>query len=697
MATAQEIPKELQSDTIWRAKAVKYQNSINDIFGNRHFDSFPIDYLRGKVEFALFGPPPYDELSSESVKLVDNLVSHITLLHKKHFSDAKNICLGYTFVYLRYKNSNLTDIQVLFKVPAADYYSTNECHFVDLNCLTYEGWANYLGYNSLPICDMCFPKNGRYSFEGGFAIEFAESPACTSSIIMRGLRDLTSLLIDITASGITLAALAVTSAANSTGSFGMAGAGASHSGSPFAVLNIFPTYSNSIVPSIGMTSLHSCSSINKIRQGNLGITDTEKFIKTFLFFFNESLSVEASETIIRKIASLISSRNGFYFSTRYITFTRINAVSEYRRNANFERLLEMVSCRMEWMVSNVRLSDLDSIVNKLVHTIFRISKQIVSVEDSLLDLTIAYKDIWNMVELSIEEARYKVLSFEVFHSTPTKVKAILKSNPEIVRELFLLLRDIIEYCEVEDPTDYFKEKIYVFILTSYNDLNNYIDLTAVKFSRVINFLSSKLIQSYDSEILAYKFDYDKYNKGQMDKRLGMMDPDPSGGNTKSYSKENEIKLRIYFGHIIKHHQLIKRNVKTLNGALSTLLFVFNQACSIQCCVALYGCIEGQEFSQKLKYGLLMIIVFWCLTLFCWFGQQLMNEGEELYLTFAQCSWIGKPLWFKKSLNMILTCSRQPLRVMPLGLYVLNFDNMKTVLQAAYSYFNLMHSTNKKNN
>lgn len=74
----------------------------------------------------------------------------------------------------------------------------------------------------------------------------------------------------------------------------------------------------------------------------------------------------------------------------------------------------------------------------------------------------------------------------------------------------------------------------------------------------------------------------------------------------------------------------------------------------------------------------MIPVFWCFATFCWYGQQLINESELLYTDFAECSWLNKPQWFKKNLAIILIRAKYPLKIMPLQLYTLNFNNMTTV-------------------
>ncbi|XP_039282654.1 uncharacterized protein LOC111048754 [Nilaparvata lugens] len=495
--TRTKVRKELRCETTLRDRAEKYQRSISEIFGDRQFDTFPTTYLRGKVAFALFGPPPYNELTSENVEVVNKLVSHINFLNERNNFTSKTY-LGYTFVHLRYKDSNVIDIQVLFKLRSPNYHISSGCLFVDLNCRTYNSWADYLKDNCLPKCDMCFPKDGEYSLRN-FSIEFGESPACKSS----RMSGPTSLLRDIIASGITLAALALTRTGGSLGS-----AETYITKNPFAVYpqtsiyGCMPT-ATCIIPSVGMVSVPS-SSINKIRQGNLDVTDTQKFIHTFLFFFNESLSIEAAKRLISKIASLIDSKNGFYFSTRGIPFSPLKEVSENSvSEANLNRLLSIVKYSIKSMLSDVQLSHLDTAVYKMVDTTLRISKQSITLQEGYQDLSEAYKFLWSKFEQSVEEARPKVEFGPWTHDT---IENLLKSNPDTARELLLLAHDVIEYCGVEDTSDLFMNRIYYVI--NQNTDNYYYELTAVELLKNAHFLCYKLKKIFDSEILGYQTSLD---------------------------------------------------------------------------------------------------------------------------------------------------------------------------------------------
>ncbi|XP_075236448.1 uncharacterized protein LOC142333309 [Lycorma delicatula] len=142
---------------------------------------------------------------------------------------------------------------------------------------------------------------------------------------------------------------------------------------------------------------------------------------------------------------------------------------------------------------------------------------------------------------------------------------------------------------------------------------------------------------------------------------------------------------MYLRQIVRHHQTIIRTVKMLNDSLTWNILIFNQVCCVQFCLSLYGFFEREDMSSKIKYLLLMIPVFWCFTLFCWYGQQLTNaaiskEYDTAYVheISCDCSWTNKPKWFQKNLCIVLLFSKHILQIMPLRLYALNFKNIMTV-------------------
>ncbi|RZF47564.1 hypothetical protein LSTR_LSTR009100 [Laodelphax striatellus] len=554
----------IELETIWRIKARKYQNVMNEMLGNRYFDSFPKNHLREKINFGLFGPPPYS-VNSESAEITDKLISQITLLSRKFRPHTDTIYMEYTFIYLRYKN-NLTGIEVLFRIPeATSNVNSKKCAFVDSNGRTYEDWADYLENNQLPKCDMCFPNDGTYSLASDFSIIFAKSAACKiGKIVMKGL-DVTSSVVGIATTGITLAALAVpiagpivvgaaatavatcgydivrgvdklvdrsdhnesiglddgksrkiwfdvaTSALGAVSVGGRAfvkGKSAIKLGQLVIETETMVArcikFSSIVVSGVGIVNM-LITFINKIRSGELDIIDITQLKSCFLFFFNQLLSEDATRFLIGKLASLPNVAKHLSFSSRNNTFTIVKNLHEFSRGpiGNFGLLLGMVTFSMKWIFES-NLSTLDTTINEIVSIAYRTATGSMSVQEGVESMNVAYKQLWRTFQLSIRQAAVKVRDLFISHSP---ARSILLSDFETARELCLLSLDVIEHCQVEDLEDYFLKDIFFLVHDTIDDFKKYVygfELNTAALSKIVNYVCDKLKQLFDSEILAYK-------------------------------------------------------------------------------------------------------------------------------------------------------------------------------------------------
>ncbi|XP_075221382.1 odorant receptor Or2-like isoform X2 [Lycorma delicatula] len=77
------------------------------------------------------------------------------------------------------------------------------------------------------------------------------------------------------------------------------------------------------------------------------------------------------------------------------------------------------------------------------------------------------------------------------------------------------------------------------------------------------------------------------------------------------------------------------------------------------------------------------------------GEKVITEGETLRNALYEFSWVDKPEWLKKSLLIIMGQSNRPVEIKPFRLHVLNLKNFAMAINAAYSYYNLLNTFNKK--
>ncbi|XP_022207433.2 uncharacterized protein LOC111064075 [Nilaparvata lugens] len=147
----------------------------------------------------------------------------------------------------------------------------------------------------------------------------------------------------------------------------------------------------------------------------------------------------------------------------------------------------------------------------------------------------------------------------------------------------------------------------------------------------------------------------------------------------------EISLKRYINLCIKYHQAILSSIRNVNSAISFMMFPFNNVIAVIVGMKLYFLME----STGSLYNITDVgSAFFTFAIICFMGQGLTDESEQLFHDFTMCNWIEKPYWFKKSVTICMTCSIRLLGLRT-ALYTINLTNVVKVLQATYSYVNLL--------
>ncbi|XP_039285867.1 uncharacterized protein LOC120351765 [Nilaparvata lugens] len=140
--------------------------------------------------------------------------------------------------------------------------------------------------------------------------------------------------------------------------------------------------------------------------------------------------------------------------------------------------------------------------------------------------------------------------------------------------------------------------------------------------------------------------------------------------------------------VFAHHQLIYKKVRMLNKGLDFIVMYYNPFICFQLCLAIF-CIVKVDLIFKIKYGFAFFTVLLMSFIYCEKGQSLENEGEDLRDALYSCNWVGKPDWFCRSLMILMIQNNQIPKIETFGILTLNRKNLRGIMQAVYSYFNLL--------
>ncbi|XP_039287297.1 uncharacterized protein LOC120351991 [Nilaparvata lugens] len=144
------------------------------------------------------------------------------------------------------------------------------------------------------------------------------------------------------------------------------------------------------------------------------------------------------------------------------------------------------------------------------------------------------------------------------------------------------------------------------------------------------------------------------------------------------NQANKILLKDYFRLIVIQHQLVCRDLRSIDQGLKTVIVALDVAFGLHMCLAIYCIIKMESFSLKIDYT---VLLFWLMTIvynYSAIGQQITNEGDALTMKIYDSAWIDKPQSIKKSLLLVLTRATRRMELKPYGIYVLNLTSFKNV-------------------
>ncbi|RZF33784.1 hypothetical protein LSTR_LSTR014478 [Laodelphax striatellus] len=173
-----------------------------------------------------------------------------------------------------------------------------------------------------------------------------------------------------------------------------------------------------------------------------------------------------------------------------------------------------------------------------------------------------------------------------------------------------------------------------------------------------------------------------------------------GSKYVAYNKENARNdntslMRSNIVSVIKLHDMICRRSSSMNRDFEMIYTIYNNTICFQICVCLYTSAKENDIIHKAENILHMIPLAGILFLYCFYSQEILNEGERFRTKLWNSSFVDKPRWYRSSLLIIMIRNSKELEMKPFGCYALNLKTFSVVMKAAYSYFNMLNSLKKR--
>nr|QJX74290.1 odorant receptor 10 [Ceracris kiangsu] len=146
--------------------------------------------------------------------------------------------------------------------------------------------------------------------------------------------------------------------------------------------------------------------------------------------------------------------------------------------------------------------------------------------------------------------------------------------------------------------------------------------------------------------------------------------------------------------IILHHQAILRNGESLQKCLGNMLLVQSLSLgSVLCIILVQISLSAQGARETTKICGYLFIILGELLLYCWFGDKLTSESDNLTLAIydAVTSLDESPTSIKRSLLLLLLRSQRPLCITAAGFFPLSKESFVSILNISYSCFTVLRN------
>nr|ALD51382.1 odorant receptor 90 [Locusta migratoria] len=151
-------------------------------------------------------------------------------------------------------------------------------------------------------------------------------------------------------------------------------------------------------------------------------------------------------------------------------------------------------------------------------------------------------------------------------------------------------------------------------------------------------------------------------------------------------------------HNVQHHQVIIRTVKILEDAMGPCVFVQFLFNVIVICI--YAFVLAGVHSMNIGSLILCLtnLISTCVENFgyCWFGNEIMSQSEQLAFSAYSSGWVGGGGRFQKALVVLTMRAQRPLCLTVGSLYTLSRETFLALLNGSYSFLAVLLQMNNSN-
>ncbi|XP_049835074.1 odorant receptor Or2-like [Schistocerca gregaria] len=145
---------------------------------------------------------------------------------------------------------------------------------------------------------------------------------------------------------------------------------------------------------------------------------------------------------------------------------------------------------------------------------------------------------------------------------------------------------------------------------------------------------------------------------------------------------------------VRHHQAIIKNADLLEKSLGAMLLAQSLAIGACACFQMFQVATNKNGLQETgKFGCHLTVMLAELFEYCWFGDDLITESENVALAAydAVTSLLECPVSIKRSLLLVMQRAQRPLCITAGGFFPLSRESFVSVVNVSYSFFAILRN------
>ncbi|XP_049960911.1 odorant receptor Or2-like [Schistocerca serialis cubense] len=143
------------------------------------------------------------------------------------------------------------------------------------------------------------------------------------------------------------------------------------------------------------------------------------------------------------------------------------------------------------------------------------------------------------------------------------------------------------------------------------------------------------------------------------------------------------------------YRRLVQSVEEMESLLSPSVLAQFATSTLVICFTAFAVMTSTKRQEMPAYATYLATMFYELFMYCWYGNELLEQSDALRLSAYSCAWPGAGGRFQRSLCIVMARVQRPLCLTAAKLYKISRQTFLVLLKGSYTYFALLHQMNDR--